>query len=126
MSTDIFNNDIEKQRIEYVALIERQIQHLQEEVNTFKNDALRWKPIVAGEAVDGAMRITYVFAGKRITVSLPNESVMFLKDDVNELTNVVANTIIDSIVRDVIKQSVKDEVVRLSNGIVSLQTVGKW
>ena len=126
MSNDIFNHDIEKQRIEYVALIEKQMQHLQDEAAAFKNDAMLWKPIVAGEAVDGHMRITYVFAGKRITVNLPNSAVIFLKDDINELTNVVANTIIDSILRDVVKATVHDEVIRLSNSIVSLENVGKW
>lgn len=58
-------DDFEKNRVEYVANLERQIEHLQRRLAEMQPLAEKWTPKIEGrQEIDGTVRFTASFGGK--------------------------------------------------------------
>jgi len=112
-------DDIEKSRIDYVSRIEAQLQHLQQQLGTYRPLAEKWQPTLHGSvSADGEVRFTLTFGGKVVnaTVSAGALSTMSTTD----ATSGVVDVLIESLVADVLREVVQPEVERIQRGIQSV------
>ena len=116
--------DIEKNRVEYVARMEETVQHLKRQLDEVKPLAEKWTPIVASEMVNSQVRITLSFGGKRVTGTFPAEA--FAGQDVISLTSSVVDTLCESIVVDALRVVVKPEVEKMMHSTKGISGAGKW
>jgi len=119
-------DDIEKQRVEYVAELEQQVKYLQEELAKFKPLAEKWEPKVVGsiDPHDKQVRFTLSFGGKRVTavVSLQKAAA----NNVDDITTSVADTLFESLVVEKIRDALRPEVARLQPAAVGVMGAGTW
>jgi hypothetical protein len=118
-------DDIEKNRVEYVARLEEQVAHLQRQLNELRPQAEKWTPVVAGEITpEKEVRITLGFGGKRTTATIGASA--FASHTVQDLTYSITNTLAESMLVEKISEVIKPEVERLMRGAQSLQGTSKW
>lgn len=117
--------DIEKNRIEYVARLEQQVQELQRQLSEAKPLAEKWTPIVAGEVdQQKQVRITLGFGGKRTTATIGLDT--FTRNTVDDLTFSIANTLAESMLVEKIAEILRPEVERLTSAAKAVNGAGKW
>ncbi len=119
-------NDIEKNRVEYVADLEAKLEHAVGDVAKYKPLAEKWEPKAAGtmEPDNKEIRVVLAFGGKRITATFPVG--MFVNNNTADITNAVCETMIKNLVIDQLRAVVHPEVTRLSEGAKAVSGAGKW
>lgn len=118
--------DIEKNRAEYVAHLEVQLQHAQSELAKFKAIAEKWEPLVFGEldSEKQEARFTLQFGGSRCTATI---AFNVLKDlDVTTAVSGIVAVLIDSMASDKLKEPLRPEVQRLMPSLNVALQAGKW
>lgn len=117
--------DIEKNRVEYVARLEQQLEHLQRQLAEAKPLADKWTPIASGEIdPDNNVRVTLAFGGKRTTATIGVSS--FASHTAQDLAYSIANTLAESMLVEKIAEVVRPEVERLLPAAKALGGAGKW
>lgn len=118
-------DDMEKNRIEYVARLEAQIQELQRQLSEVKPLAEKWMPVIGAEMTQsGDARITVGFGGKRVTATVANSALV--NNTANDLIASVADTLAESLFVEKIREVISPEVERLQNGAKAIQGAGTW
>lgn len=119
-------DDIEKNRVEYVAHLENQVKHLQRQLAVAKPLAEKWTPIVSGESTlqDDKVRFTVAFGGKRMTVALSKVSVN--QNTVGDVTHTIATTIAEQLLQEQVKEIIRPEVERVKRGVDVASGAAKW
>ncbi len=118
--------DIEKNRVQYVAQLEAQLQHSQAELAKFKAIAEKWQPVVHGEldAKSQEARFTLQFGGSRCTATI---GFNVLKDlDVTSAVTGIVDVLIESMAADKLKEPLRPEIERLMPNLNSALSAGKW
>ena len=117
--------DIDKNRVEYVARLEEQLRELQRQLAEAKPLADRWTPKVAGEITqDREVRVTLSFGGKNVTATVP--AATFAANTTGDLAYSITNTLAESLLVEKISEVIRPEVERLHSSAQSLQGVSKW
>lgn len=117
--------DIDKNRVEYVARLEQQIAELHRQLSEVQPLAEKWTPVVSGELMaDGEARVTLCFGGKRVTATVSGAS--FTQNTVNDLTFSITNTLAESLLVEKVAEVIKPEVERLFRGALAIKGAGKW
>lgn len=116
--------DIEKNRVEYVARMEETLQHLKRQLDETKPLAERWTPVVSSVNEGDNLRITLAFGGKRVTIALPTKTVV--ETDATTLTSTVVDTMIKNVVFDQLTPLVRPEIEKVQRAQGSIQNAGKW
>lgn len=106
--------DIDKTRLEYVARLEEQVQHLQREVANYKPLAQRWQPVATSKMTPDGAAITLQFGGKQTTGTIGTSTL--LESDLTSLTSSVIDTLCESIMIDRLREIVGPEVDRMMKG----------
>lgn len=118
------HQDMEKNRLEYVAQLEEQLAHARSELATYKPIADKWLPIVNGR-IDGEFgRFTLSYGGNRVTVEMSQEAM--LSSDATMVTSAVTNSMCANLIADKLKEVVRPEVERVMKGFQSTSKVGQW
>jgi hypothetical protein len=116
--------DIEKNRVEYVARMEEQVMHLKRQLDEYKPLADKWTPVVATVNEGETLRITVCFGGKRVTVGLPNASL--LENDATSLTSTVTDAVLKNLVADYIAAAIRPEIEKAKFTVGKVANAGKW
>lgn len=119
-------DDIEKNRVGYVASIETRMEHAAAELAHYKPIAEKWMPVAHGEMNpdNTNVRITLGFGGKRVTANF--DITTFVSNSVEDVTTAVCDTMIKNLVIDQLRHIVEPEVRRLVSGAKSVSETGKW
>lgn len=110
------STDFEKNRAEYVVLLEQRLQHALAQVAEAKTQE-KWIPKVSSE-IDGAnMRVTMAFGGKISSVAVPIGTVA--ANRVEDLTIAVVDQLYHQLICDQLRPVVEPQVARVKQNIDS-------
>lgn len=116
--------DMEKNRVEYVARMEETVQHLKRQLDDAKPLADKWTPQVAVENTGDTVRFTLAFGGKRVTVGMPTAA--FTTSDATTMTSSIVDAMIKNIVFDSLTPMVLPHVEQAIRNVSGIQSAGKW
>jgi hypothetical protein len=117
-------DDIEKNRSEYVVMLEDQLKHAKRQLAEVQPLAEKWTPVVNTElAADGA-RITLQFGGKRVTATIGNS--LLDNADLTSLTSGVIDTLCESLIVDRLREVVTPEVNKMMQNRSTTRGAGRW
>jgi len=117
-------DDFEKNRTEYVARLEEQVQHLQRQLGEHKPLADKWTPVATGEMFTEGARVTLQFGGKRINATITNDTLDHA--DLTSLTTSVIDTLCRSLVVDQLRVIVEPQVDRMLQSRRAVKGAGQW
>jgi hypothetical protein len=109
--------DIDKTRLEYVARLEEQVQHLQRELAIYKPLAQKWQPIATAKMTQQGAAITLQFGGKQTTGTISTDTL--LTTDLTTMTSSVIDTLCESLMIDRLRDIVGPEVDRMMKGVAA-------
>lgn len=116
--------DFEKNRVDYVVMLENQVKHLQKQLAEAQL-AARWEPKV-GTNMDGmaeTARVTLSFDGKNQTVAIPYELIRTSR--IEDVSTSVLEAMKDMIL-DRFRAVIGPDIGRIQTGVNSIQKAGQW
>lgn len=119
-------DDIEKHRVDYVARIEAQLAHQNNELAKYRAIAEKWEPVCHAEASSNEqlVRFTLAFGGKRSTAGVTYEGLA--QSDVPTIVSAIVQSLIESNVAERLREAVQPEVERLKPSMTAILGAGKW
>lgn len=119
-------SDIEKNRAEYVALIEQRLEHATTELAKYKEIAARWEPsFTVAVSTDGKdTTFGLRFGGKNVHATVP--STQLASTDLTTATSAIVDALVESLVIDRFKEVIKADVARAQQNAISVSGAGKW
>lgn len=117
-------DDIEKNRVEYVAHLEEQLRHIKRQLDEAKPLAEKWTPVVASENTGDALRITMAFGGKRATVTIATATL--LASDPTTVTSSVIDSLVQNLVFNQLTPMVRPIVDEAQRTVGIVANAGKW
>ncbi len=120
------DHDYEKNRVEYVAQMEAQVQHLRSEYDKYKALADKWEPrvTVANDTMSGQVAFGLEFGGKRANVKVGTK---FLEQmDAAGATTQIMEALIKGLVEDQLRAVLLPEVQKAQKGVQAIAGAGKW
>lgn len=120
------SEDIEKNRAEYVARLEAQLQHATSEAAKYKSIAEKWQPVCHGELDPNSQQVRFSlkFGGSVCTATIGFSTLA--QTDVTTAVSAVVDALIESMVADKIREPVRPEVERMMPSLQASLKAGKW
>jgi hypothetical protein len=119
-------DDIEKNRSEYVARLETQLEHAMSELTKYKELAEKWEPRCNAE-IDPHKQIvgfTLAFGGKRTTAQITVQALQ--QTDPTTAVSAIVDTLIESMAAERLRTTVEPELKRVMPSVKAMATAGKW
>lgn len=117
-------DDIEKNRSEYVVMLEEQLKHAKRQLAEVQPLATKWAPVVHAELAEDGARVTLQFGGKRVTATIGNS--LLDSADLTSLTSSVIDTLCESLIVDRLREVVAPEVNKVLQNRGATKGAGKW
>lgn len=119
-------SDIEKNRAEYVMLIEQRLEHATAELAKYKEIAERWEPtftvVVSPDGKDTTFGLR--FGGKNVHATVP--SAHLVNTDLTTATSAIVDVLVESLVIDRFREVIKADVARAQQNAFAVSGAGKW
>lgn len=116
-------DDIEKNRVEYVARLEQQLKYAQEQLAQLRPIAEKWEPKVLPGSLNvanGSASITLSFGGKQQTMTLRLEALD--NTSTENLTAYVSHSFAETLLAAQLTKVLRPEIERLQRGAAGLKS----
>lgn len=119
-------DDLEKNRVEYVARLEASLEHATRQLEQYKAIAEHWQPICTSEmdSTNKTVRFTLKLAGKQCSVTITYDSLQTV-DSTTAVTGIV-DALIEGMVAEKLRGPVQEQLEKVLPAVNMAVKAGNW
>jgi hypothetical protein len=122
----MLHEDFEKNRVEYVMLLEQQLKHARAELEVAKSTAAMWEPKASAEMHlnEATVKVTLSYGGKVASINLADSEVAAASE--SDVVLFATDKLIEAVVSEKIRELLRPHISTVKKNVGVRHASGKW